>query len=507
MPKKGKVNKLARMSDEERARYLQHRADVEEEARRRKRELVARFIKNKLDKEEIYARINTAKINQEWRYILRKVKCKQMASDIQGLITSFNFLVERKNRLLNSLMEAIEDSDEQHRRAFQAHTETLSYFLSIGSQRLDKLQVEYEHQKNDFLENWDKEDIDITDNQDRAEFKLTLITYIQDRDFKGLKKEKEIQSATEKNDSRLEHEEEMRQLCKPKKLEIDMYWSKLREVYDIYLEKHNPIMSHYNALLEKDDFYQRDIARNEIQIQQATEILSNLQKEWVNTTTTLSCKLNRMNKQKEELAKKYWQMKKETKTAKAKEDEMLSVLVDASQDAVKRLENVETMLHKIKQMADICSKYETEKDHMFLEDVEDDITSADFEALDNDMIEQCKEFKKMDKFLLKMNRVKVQTMCLKTERAKLAKENIQLKQYIKRYLTELALKGEKDRPFSVKCQSEPKIEVNGKLLNRPVTCIEGALSNAVMHEQRIKLQEKKKKELGNVRAYPRVHCW
>lgn len=45
MPKKPKVNKLARMSDEERARYLQHRADVEEEARRRKRELIARFIK------------------------------------------------------------------------------------------------------------------------------------------------------------------------------------------------------------------------------------------------------------------------------------------------------------------------------------------------------------------------------------------------------------------------------------------------------------------------------
>lgn len=45
MPKKAKVNKLARMSDEERARYLQHRADLEEEARRKKRELVARFIK------------------------------------------------------------------------------------------------------------------------------------------------------------------------------------------------------------------------------------------------------------------------------------------------------------------------------------------------------------------------------------------------------------------------------------------------------------------------------
>lgn len=43
--KKGAANKLAKMSDEERARYLQHRADIEEEARRRKQQLIAIFLK------------------------------------------------------------------------------------------------------------------------------------------------------------------------------------------------------------------------------------------------------------------------------------------------------------------------------------------------------------------------------------------------------------------------------------------------------------------------------
>lgn len=43
--KKGAANKLARMSEEERARYLQHRADMEEEARRRKQQLIAIFMK------------------------------------------------------------------------------------------------------------------------------------------------------------------------------------------------------------------------------------------------------------------------------------------------------------------------------------------------------------------------------------------------------------------------------------------------------------------------------
>lgn len=47
-PKKNKKgNKLARMSDEEKLRYLQHRAAVEEETRRRKEQLVATYLKVK----------------------------------------------------------------------------------------------------------------------------------------------------------------------------------------------------------------------------------------------------------------------------------------------------------------------------------------------------------------------------------------------------------------------------------------------------------------------------
>ncbi|XP_047504156.1 dynein regulatory complex subunit 2 [Pieris napi] len=504
MPKKSKVNKLARMSDEERARYLQHRADVEEEARRRKHELIARFIKNKLDKEESYSKINTAKINQEWRYILRRIKCRQMETDIQGMAASFNFLMERKNRLIESLTRAIEDSDEQHRRAFQAHTENLSYFLRIGTQRLDKLQAAYEHQKNDFLEMWDKEEMEITDSEDKSEFKLMLITFIQERDFKSYKNQKDIERATIKNDARLEHEEEMRNLCRPMQLEIDLYWSKLRDVYNGYLEQHNPIMSHYLSLQEKDDFYQRDIFRNEIQIQQATEILLSLQKECSRTTNSLSYKLNRLNKHKEDLAKKYWQMKKDNKTNRRRESDMLEILVDASTDAKTYLEKMLQKIQKVNVMAKICSKYEYGDDTL-LEGIESDGISEDYENLDTAMIEEYKEFRKMDKFLLKVNRAKVQTMCLRSEKAKLAKENIQLKQYIKKYLTDLALKDGKERP--VTSRHADKETTYGKALNRPVTCIEGALSNAVLHEQRLKLEKQRLKEIGGLKSYPRVNCW
>lgn len=43
--KGGAKNKLAKMSEEERARYLQHRADIEVETRRRKQQLISLYMK------------------------------------------------------------------------------------------------------------------------------------------------------------------------------------------------------------------------------------------------------------------------------------------------------------------------------------------------------------------------------------------------------------------------------------------------------------------------------
>ncbi|CAG9786883.1 unnamed protein product [Diatraea saccharalis] len=191
----------------------------------------------------------------------------------------------------------------------------------------------------------------------------------------------------------------------------------------------------------------------------------NLQRECMRTTNSVTHKLTKMNNHKDELTKRYWLIKRESKAQRNSGDGQLTIMVNASQDAIKRLEQVKEKMNKIMQMAEICRKYEHLTDDSLLKDVDTNGAPVDFENLDGAMIKECKEYSKMDKFLLKMNRVRVQTICLKAEKAKLAKENVQLKLYIKRYLTELALRGNKSRPQSMQIQSElQKIDVNGKTM-------------------------------------------
>ncbi|CAI6364125.1 unnamed protein product [Macrosiphum euphorbiae] len=130
-PKKNKKsNKLARMSDEEKLRYLQHRAAIEEETKRRKEQLVATYLKSKLKKEEAFTRLNTAKLNQQWRHNLRQIKCKELKDEMMTMENRFQILLDCKNDHIDMLLRDLEDAEEQNLKQYGAHAEIVSQFLS-----------------------------------------------------------------------------------------------------------------------------------------------------------------------------------------------------------------------------------------------------------------------------------------------------------------------------------------------------------------------------------------
>ncbi|KAJ8980973.1 hypothetical protein NQ317_013427 [Molorchus minor] len=120
--KKSLANKLAKMTDEERARYLQHKAEMEEEARRRKEQLIATFLKRKIKREEMFSRLNLAKINQHWHQILRKSKCQEMKENVLHMKNWIERVLEYKNRTISKLMEELEEAEEQYSNNFQSHS-------------------------------------------------------------------------------------------------------------------------------------------------------------------------------------------------------------------------------------------------------------------------------------------------------------------------------------------------------------------------------------------------
>ena len=72
MADKKLAKKLAKMTEEERTAFLEHQRLQEEEKQRKKEELLFRFLKDKLAREEKASKLNMVKIQNQWRDIMRK---------------------------------------------------------------------------------------------------------------------------------------------------------------------------------------------------------------------------------------------------------------------------------------------------------------------------------------------------------------------------------------------------------------------------------------------------
>lgn len=107
-------------------------------------------------------------------------------------------------------------------------------------------------------------------------------------------------------------------------------------------------------------------------------------------------------------------------------------------------------------------------------------------------------YDKLDLFWMRFNRTRIDCVCLKEEKLSLQRSNKELKSKLKNYLVTVnmtngqpAQKNERigQRPSSMKIERIEHIAISAKneLIKkskherRPVTCIEGNLSNAVRH--------------------------
>lgn len=84
-----------------------------------------------MKREEAFSRLNTAKINEQWRYILRRIKCKELHEDVEYLWNNFDRLMKTKDIVIQRLHSELEEADVDHRRLQEAHIQMMD--LIIGN--------------------------------------------------------------------------------------------------------------------------------------------------------------------------------------------------------------------------------------------------------------------------------------------------------------------------------------------------------------------------------------
>lgn len=117
--KAGKASKLAKMNEQERAKYLERKMAEEEEVKKRKEEMINVFMKMKLSREENKAKLNTSKLIDHWRTKRRVVKTVELEQDVTTLKEAFDRALLKKNKHIEVLMQELDEAEEQYNMVFR----------------------------------------------------------------------------------------------------------------------------------------------------------------------------------------------------------------------------------------------------------------------------------------------------------------------------------------------------------------------------------------------------
>uniref|UniRef100_A0A182MYN6 Dynein regulatory complex subunit 2 n=1 Tax=Anopheles dirus TaxID=7168 RepID=A0A182MYN6_9DIPT len=522
--KGGNKNKLAKMSEEERARYLQHRADMEEEARRRKQQLIATFMKNKLKREDAFARLNLAKINQEWRSILRNIKCKELKEEVEAVEKTCTECIENKNAVIKRLLCDLDESEDLYSTMLHAHMERVEKIIRIHNDRVNFLMELYELDKKEIIENYERE-MDLYKSK-KFELQKDLECV-----FYGLAEKARTDRIRNEEEHILKKDElknsmilKLEMITKEREREMERLWKEFQRVLNLYLRNTEEYRNEYNTLRDQDSSDTKNIQDHYAEVARLSDQIADLRLKLATLKEEHDFNMKQMQKSKSELQLRVQNLKQDMELGTRLDQEQLKTLAVYSNDAIKHLQGMLKKVKSIYQIASFCKKYATESEDLlpFVRRPnagEEPHVSAgtvataagtSMESFKREVFDTAELF---ESFWMRFNKARIDVACLREEKQQLLDQNEQLKAHLKDYLITVNMnsggpvESHEDlltkRPASMRIEKLVRIdeqvivkESTRKMVrfhghqHRPVTCIEGNLSNAIRNERLLGVRAK-----------------
>ncbi|XP_041784368.1 dynein regulatory complex subunit 2 [Anopheles merus] len=531
--KGGNKNKLAKMSDEERARYLQHRADMEEEARRRKQQLIATFMKNKLKREDAFARLNLAKINQEWRTILRNIKCKELKEEVEAVEKTCTECIENKNAVIKRLLCDLDESEDLYSTMLHAHMERVEKIIRIHNDRVNFLTELYELDKKEIIDNYQREMELYKQKKFELQKDLECVFY-------GLAEKARTDRLRNEEEHMLKKDElknsmilKLEMITKEREREMERLWKEFQRVLNVYLRNTEEYRNEYNTLRDQDSSDTKNIQDHYAEVARLSDQIADLRLKLATLKEEHDFNMKQMQKSKAELQSRVQNLKQEMELGTRLDREQLKTLAVYSNDAIKHLQAMLKKVKSIYQIASFCKKYETESEDLlpFVRRANNETGQSEqpaageralvpaatldptMESFKREVFDTAELF---ESFWMRFNKARIDVACLREEKQQLIDRNEQLKAHLKDYLITVNMNSGgpvesnadllAKRPTSMRIEKLVRVDeevivpegtrkavrfrTSGQQQRRPVTCIEGNLSNAIRNERLLEVRAK-----------------
>ncbi|XP_053410598.1 dynein regulatory complex subunit 2 isoform X1 [Nycticebus coucang] len=447
MSKKGKKAKTP-LSDEEQLLLFQQKLLAEEEMAKKKERLLSQFLKDKLAKEEHNSALNLNKINTQWRTVLREVKTRELHKDIEILSQTFERVVDCKNSVIKSLAKDLSEAEEQYAHALRSHLHNVDQLLALQRCRLNLLEENYNMELEALTKEFETERKTIIDQHDKEIHYLQDVFMAMEQNYIDSEYESKLEFQSMWDDLKNKNLEEKHFLRIQLENTVEELWKKFQDALKNYTEATEDRKTAFETLKVKDEKSSKEIEAQMKKIQRLQDAIVILKGKILIHSRESEDQNEYIRNDKELILLQLRKFKAQRTQTRAISQENLVKLTLESNATLKALRKIVDKGEKILKLAEICRKFETEEEKVlpFYSSV---LTPKEQEGIENDLGELTEElakvmvdYKGMENFWKRYNKVKLEQLSLQHRRVQLLEINQKLREMLKQYLDGISVSDE-----------------------------------------------------------------
>ena len=417
--------------------------------------------------EEKMAHFNRMKILTHWRRIMRVAKTEQLKKDIQVYQQNHDREVDAKDAILQMLDRDLEEADEQYQMSLRNHKIRIDQLIDIQRARLRGLHEEFERDlnilKNEF--NQEKGDIANSHEMEKRELEDMISTIEEEENGKLAKLKEDFEGLREETKNAKTEDLESMKHDLIKKIEtLDQGF----EVeFSTYVSETDSKSTDYTLKLKVNELASIELTDIMRAISRLREVIMYWSLKKQQNAKECNDRNQKLTNEKIQILKHYHELKRKMTKFREEESRRLTNLTKNAKACMDTLKSYQRLAERILKTAELCRKLETEREKVlpFYEaetdalEEEPDHKIGDIDGVDREVFN---EFKQLDSFYKRYNKVLLDKVAIDKQKGSLEKENMFFKSLLKQYLDGVSVNND------VMNSSNPLLVVNNKVnLNRP----------------------------------------
>lgn len=451
---------LASLADDKLVLIEQQRLAAMEK-RRRQEVLLRSRLEELIQEEKDMCRISSKDIEARWMRFLRDKKQMELVAEIEIIRNSFEKTLDRKNAVIAMMSTDLQEAEDQYRLALQTHSTNVDSLIELQNRRLNVLEAEFEADllqlRGDF--SLEKAEIIRKHEIEKSDLQLIINNMNAEAEIKFRKLQEEISETRETATERLE-EEQKQMNGEMEKINTSIQ-REIESRYKEFIANAQANLKDYHDKTKEDEETAEKIAAQKRKIAKLQESIATWKANLSTNIQECEHRNRDMKAEKEAISKHFKDLKFKMQTWRKGQAVRLAELVTEARKAQVALEKKAQGAERILRLQELCAQLETDREKILefdaniaTEEVEGQVkalretrdTVADAQIGDKEKFKELfsredetagvgtDEWRMLEKFWVKYNKVVLDNAAIAQERFHLDQENQKLRQLLKQYL-------------------------------------------------------------------------